>query len=140
MNTATETKPAVGQETAQAVLEIIRLHPEQHGQQTWEEHVSCGTTRCVGGWAQFLHYETVDVEFAPGRGRQLLGLDTVDAYRLFYGTSNSEAVHALEYVAKGDRIDWPAVFGYDPNDPTTYDDFDTYDDFAAAEMWRDVTS
>lgn len=105
-------KPARGQETAQAVLDIIRMNPEYHNQGVWESY--CGTTRCVAGWAAKLHeYDIIHAARYTGMtklGCQLLDIDTVTGAKLFSGTSDEEAVHALEYLAKGNEIDWEAVY------------------------------
>lgn len=110
-------KPARGQETAQAVLDIVRMNPEQHDQNVWETgdlEDECGTTRCVAGWAVHLHgHNVIDVLMVDGMirlGCELLDIDTLEGVRLFKWTSDKEAVHALEYLAKGDPIDWEAVY------------------------------
>jgi len=116
------------QETAQLVLDQIRMHPETHYQGSYES--SCGTTRCVAGWAAHFHgYRQISafptaMWIGPGTasqpGRHLvhevaaahLGIGEDDANILFAGTLPSqEAVHALEYLAKGEDIDWHAVSG-----------------------------
>jgi len=141
------------QETAQAVLEQIRMNPETHSQEHWEakdglpEGLSgpasadsrCGTTRCVAGWAMYLHGYTAMLhqDYLLGRpegdldpvhvsgiwwrnalgsqvgvyheASKLLGIKGRDAYNLFYHATNSQALHALEYLAKGEAIDWNAV-------------------------------
>lgn len=109
------------QETAQAVLDQIRAHPETHNQARL-----CGPTACVAGWAFELHGETEWVytilhtaQWGDGgfparimeRAAELLGLKKNDATALFFYTTNEQAVHALEYLAKGDKIDWEAVGG-----------------------------
>lgn len=126
--------PAPGQETAQAVLDIIRLNPELHDQKEWRGEKECGTTHCVGGWAQALHWNQWSSRFVAERGRQALELDKADAYRLFYSTDNPEALHALEYLAKGEQIDWEAVFGKDPEDN---EDTNTHE---CIQMWESITS
>lgn len=110
-------KPARGQETAKAVLDIIRMNPEQHDQSSWEwkdREDECGTTRCVAGWAAHLHgYNVRNALVNTGMvrlGCKLLDIDTITGTQLFSGTSDKEAVHALEYLAKGDSIDWKVVY------------------------------
>lgn len=142
MNIEVPQDLAVGQETAQWVLDVIRMNPELHNQASWwgatreesyqsEGFYSCGTTHCVAGWAAFAHMEMVTKEFAhwvnyleeealghlvPEIGALVLGLGKDDAGRLFLQTTDSQAVHALEYLAKGEDIDWAAVNAnrYDP--------------------------
>jgi len=109
------------QETAQAVLDQIRMNPETHWQGAYES--PCGTTRCVAGWAAYLHgcrqIET-GLRIEPDGSRELvhniaadcLGLSEDDAIDLFSASlPAAEAVHALEYLAKGEKIDWRAVKG-----------------------------
>lgn len=139
MNIEVPENLAVGQETAQWVLDVIRMNPELHRQDTWfagetaDSFYSCGTAHCVAGWAAFAHQDILqkEVEHAmffnsmmhgaladaiPEAGVVALGLDSRDAERLFWRVSNNEAVHALEYLAKGEDIDWAAVSAnrYDP--------------------------
>lgn len=98
-----------GQQTAQAVLDIIRQYPDSHDQDAWEIQKGCGTSRCVAGWAQYLHEGQVDSQVRH-LAAIYLDLNNIDSWRLFMKCDNREAVHALEYVAKGDLIDWDAVF------------------------------
>lgn len=104
------------QELALAILDQVRMHPETHDQNSWHggnfppdpSGQACGTTHCVAGWAEVLMGKRITWE--PTKFAQAaLGLGDTDAYRLFYGTTEPEAVHALEYLAKGDRIDWEIV-------------------------------
>lgn len=121
--------PAFGKETAQWILDKIRAEPELHDQTSFLHRTECGTTRCIAGWAAFLHDDyarriprfTTDftgvnpdgilVHVAETVGRKSLELSVDDMLRLFYQTTNAQAVHALEYLAKGDAIDWKAVLG-----------------------------
>ncbi|GIG59668.1 hypothetical protein Lfu02_40400 [Longispora fulva] len=128
-------RPAPGQETARWVLEHIRQHPQTHDQGSWEVEGApeCGTTRCVAGWAAHAHGlvhhhsdSSVRGEVTGGQWEQieyvaarLLGLrmqspdedlmSASDGDLLFFHTTNAQAVHALEYLAKGDPIDWEVV-------------------------------
>jgi hypothetical protein len=102
--------PEPGQETAQVVWDIVRLHPDRHDQSTWEAVNTCGTTRCIAGWAQYIHHKFVDGRCPFTKGKRLLCLSEQDAILLFHCTSQSEAVEALGYVAKGDRIPWDNIF------------------------------
>lgn len=130
---------AVGKDTAQWVLDVIRVKPELHRQDIWwsgetaDDFYSCGTPHCVAGWAAFAHQDILQQEiehFMPSnntvRGAlmdaipdaALLALEITqdDAERLFWKTSNDQALHAMEYLAKGEAIDWAAVSPsrYDP--------------------------
>lgn len=93
------------------MLDIIRLNPEHHDQSSWTS--PCGTTRCVAGWVAYLHPELLEERNShPGRyliaGIKGLDTDLVSANRLF-GSFDDQAIHALEYLAKGEPIDWEAV-------------------------------
>jgi hypothetical protein len=106
------SKPAYGKETAQVVLDIIRLNPEHHNQGHWDS--DCGTTRCVAGWVAYIHPELLpahglrDMAF-PRAGRCGLDISNEDSEKLFWTMSEHRAIHALEYLAKGEPIDWQAV-------------------------------
>jgi hypothetical protein len=105
------SKPAYGKETAQVVLDIIRLNPEHHNQANWVSY--CGTTRCIAGWVAYIQPELLEgLNGRAGRyfvaGMKGLGIDLTTANHLF-GSLNDRAIHALEYLAKGEPIDWQAV-------------------------------
>jgi hypothetical protein len=114
------TRPEYGAKTAQAILDIVRLNPEFHDQHEWYEEVNpnaphCGTTMCVAGWAGWIHEGVVpddDETKLEDRAAEYLGLDWGEADRLFYTMSEDAAVRALEYVARGEKINWLAVRGY----------------------------
>lgn len=132
------TIPEPGPKTAQAILDIIRLVPERHEQSSWQgtnneaiertelgQAETCGTTRCVGGWAVWLHDGTLSLNggecvcasCSPDlrrRAAQCLGLHHATANKLFYDTSNEQAVKALEMIAEGRPIDWDEVYGRVP--------------------------
>lgn len=100
----------------------ITLHPETHHQGTFEEGQSCGTTRCVAGWAIHLwgvengfagsvndlmgmyvanHMnpnEWVEIEDAAGH---LLGLSEREAYQLFYNFNEPDVVRMVSEYAAG---------------------------------------
>lgn len=106
------SKPAYGQETAQAVLDIIRFNPEHHDQGHWDS--DCGTTRCIAGWVAYIHPELLlaghSRDFAfPIAGRHGLDITCEDSDRLFWLMNEDKAAYALEYLAKGEPIDWEAV-------------------------------
>lgn len=109
-----------GKETAQAVLDKIRMHPELHDQNFFDMDKHCGTSHCVAGWAIDIHKKLnpnvlLDCDhndslgYSGSIGAKLLCLNEEDADILFYRTNNQQALHAMEYLAKGDRIDWEAV-------------------------------
>lgn len=126
----TEMAPKLSpQQTAQAVLHQILMHPETHDQTDWgwgraidgSLDYHCGTIACVGGWAIRVNGIT-DSRQIPGdksllvgrllfsTAKDLLGLGTKDADRLFYTTTDEQAIHALEYLANGKEIDWEDVY------------------------------
>jgi len=109
-------KPAYGAATARVVLDIVRRFPEHHLQNYFEIDASwlfntalgdkCGTTRCVAGWTTFVHLGRWTDSWDA---RQMLGISNDDAERLFYEMREDVAVDALEYLAKGEPIDWEAL-------------------------------
>lgn len=122
------TTPERGPKTAQAILDILRLEPELHRQSIWEddglfgavscgpgETETCGTTRCVGGWAIWLHHGSVTAATGDSNSTarviagELLGLDYEDAENLFYNTTDAQAISALEAIAEGRPIDWDEI-------------------------------
>lgn len=115
--------PQPGRETAEWVLDVITRNPDCHDQGSWQNEGECGTTRCVAGWAAHAHgYRTLSISkfvWAKGDkkravdslGKDLLHLSPRDANRLFYTSSDAQAVEALRYVAKGEPINWAAVWG-----------------------------
>lgn len=103
--------PAYGRETALAILNIIKVHPELHDQTEWEAYSDCGTTRCIAGWAQWLHEGRVvdcDNSYDPNdvvnAARRYLDISEDDADWLFYSTNDALAVRALELLAAGESI------------------------------------
>lgn len=104
---------------------------------TAEEVNACGTTGCVAGYSVLFsndprfEYETNEtrtgtyVSIQPKlvkfpdylgsngawfeAGKENLGLNEMDAKKLFYKTTNEEAREALGYLARGEKINWPAV-------------------------------
>lgn len=122
--------PADGPDTAAWVLEVISRNPELHDQDDWytpyRSDLSCGTTRCVGGWANWLHGDATASILMAARH---LGLDEPDtgshcrcgeeecrcdalmdcwndpenstAHWLFYQATNAEAVQFLAQLAEG---------------------------------------
>lgn len=121
------TPPEPGPKTAQAVLEMVRLYPEMHFQGHWYSRYTgwradenseyapvCKTTLCVAGWAQWLHEGTVneddtrDGTDVETKAAEYLGIKAFEANRLFY-SGDAAAVAALEYLARGEEIDWDEV-------------------------------
>lgn len=116
--------PAKGQETAQAIFDAIIANPKQHNQSVWMERTAhCGTTRCVAGWARHVHGHT-DTEISSGAvpaedypsapanlltGADLLDISYADARVLFYRTSNEEALTAIEWLARGKKLNWDEI-------------------------------
>lgn len=127
--------PAFGQETAQWVLEAIEANPNLHDQSQWETVTECGTAMCVAGWAAWLHrglleqkiqariipgcdcpicrddqnIERARVYTIPEVGQEVLGLNSLDASRLFHAT-NLRAVEALKFLAAGQPINWQEIY------------------------------
>jgi hypothetical protein len=96
------------------VLHQVETEPETFYMGDWEREGSCGTTRCIAGWAQFLARGQV-CYFGNEQGLpdveedaiELLGLteneyagDPAAGSGLFY-TSNDEALQQLRELAKG---------------------------------------
>lgn len=103
-----KVRPEYGVETARLVLDIVTRFPELHDQYDFEREKSCGTTRCIAGWAQFIHRGHVD-GYVESDAQHFLRLSYDDADRLFYTLNDAAAVRALEYLARGEPIDWDAV-------------------------------
>jgi hypothetical protein len=118
------------------ILDYITKHPEKHDQSDWfkgnydpDATNSCGTTACVAGYAILFsndprfkyeknvdgRYELVTIKpksndvFFDDAGMELLGLASIDASILFYETNNEQARQALEYLARGEQIDWSEI-------------------------------
>ena len=107
-----ERPPAYGQETAQVILDIIREFPDLHDQTTWGFADSCNTPHCIAGWAKVVHHAQLGWVTARHAGQEALDLKYQDACNLF-GCNNERALHALEYLAKGDPIDWQEIYRTD---------------------------
>lgn len=107
------TPPAYGPETARVVLDIVTQFPDQHDQESWGLSAR-QYPKCVGGWTCWIHQQEFDfmgrIRGTVRVAQRALDLSSDDAQRLFHGTNETQAVKALEYVAKGDPIDWPAVY------------------------------
>lgn len=94
----------------QVVLDQIVTYPETHDQRDWVS--ACGTTACVAGWALLFQLGYIPVGNAFDvleEAQRLLDLDDYDAIRLFHYTNQSQARHALKFLANGDPVDWVDV-------------------------------
>jgi hypothetical protein len=114
----------------QKVLDQIVAQPYLHDQKQWEtSSASCGTQRCVAGWAMYFEtpgnrsLDLVKYEFARNLGvepryfiigKELLGLNDAEAYELFYEVTNDEAVDLLRQYARGET-DVLHTEDYDPD-------------------------
>lgn len=112
-------------ELAEKIHDQIDRHPESHEQAHWGEKNECGTSACICGWAALMngdaHYEPlflgVDILVLNddagddwiNYGAKVLGLNELDADKLFMETSNTQAKEALKYIAKGERIPWDEI-------------------------------
>lgn len=112
----------INTELFQKIYDQISQHPETHDQATFEyRDISCGTTRCVAGWAVAIAHgiESIYTGAARYGGREtvhgylsstaneaaaLLGLDDAQACHLFYMTTDAQAVEACHlFATKGDE-------------------------------------
>lgn len=99
----------INRELFRKVYDQITAHPETHDQDEFES--SCGTTRCVAGWALHFYNPNQDirqtafeindsVHGGPGNAaRKILGLSEHQAGRLFYEVSDKEAVEIVKKCA-----------------------------------------
>lgn len=128
-------------ELFQKIHDVISVRPDEHLQSTWEwGSGTCGTVRCVGGWAihlttgkpvyadggsATLRPETVDLArhhgIPPNSGDQLiralaqklLGLDDDLAQRLFFYVPDEVARGVVRAFAEGrDRDAAPILYGW----------------------------
>lgn len=73
-------------------VKYIENNPEGWNQAQFESHETCGTTRCLAGWAIALHhgeftdiYKTIPFDYnASQYAAELLGLTETQEERLFY--------------------------------------------------------
>lgn len=49
-----------------------------------EKQISCNTSHCIAGWAQVLSPNRDCKQYADTDAQRILGLDSYQAYRLFY--------------------------------------------------------
>jgi hypothetical protein len=113
MNITPET-----QAMAQAVLDYIHEHPEDHDQATFWRPTDCGTSMCIAGTALNIAYgvtcvndffdivnpeptnEVIGISDAAGR---LLGLENPAEHDLiFYEYNNEAAIQQLKHLVTGD--------------------------------------
>lgn len=96
------------------VYDYVVAHPELHDQADWTNFNECGTSHCVGGWALHFYrpdqslWKTADDLVGPTSAlstgaAQLLGLNELEASRLFYDTSDEQAVELCRRYATGGR-------------------------------------
>ena len=105
-----------GQETAQAVYDMIS-NRNLHDQSSWVNH--CNTTRCVAGWTLSLHGFSDDFiignsmlhssEGVMALAERLLDISHDDGYVLFLSTGNDEALTAVEWLARGKKLQWQEI-------------------------------
>lgn len=117
----------VNKEAFKAVYELINNFPELHNQSDWEAVHSCGTTRCVAGWATWWkatqmellsekHRPTDEhIRFAialdlkldysdyDSLGQAILGLSNEDALSLFHDFNNYRVLARVESFARKGR-------------------------------------
>lgn len=106
-----------GQETAQAVHDAICVDRDGHDQSSWVNR--CGTTRCVAGWTLNLHGFSDDfiinnamIHSSNGvmaLAERLLDISHDDGCILFLCTSNDEALTAVEWLARGKKLQWAEI-------------------------------
>lgn len=111
----------VNKDLFKKIYEQITRYPETHNQGSWSDHPqdappgvdhgSCGTTRCVAGWALHFHapsrsiFETAREIEPDGHGEPfgpaaaLLGLDRDAAEGLFLHSSNADAIRLVREYA-----------------------------------------
>lgn len=148
-----QTKKLRGNDLIEAILNIIKNHPEKHYQGNWGRKTDCGTTACIAGWAGILtdtaHFETLGktvagepmitltikpeypAETFVSLGEELLGIDWEDASELFYLLNEEAAIYALEEYLKTGEFDWDAIkdrFNLWEDDEDDYDYYQDDDD------------
>lgn len=97
-------------ELAELILDQLTVYPETHDQGTWVNLDTCETTMCIAGWAAAFTGSYMDTKWIYfHKGMHALGLTPRDAALLFIHTNNAQAVHAMQFLAKGDDIDWDKV-------------------------------
>lgn len=98
---------------------IIIANPEMHSQLEYEYEDSCGTTRCIAGWAIHLWGQDngrtgslwqIRHAWSGGRlsssheaGQRILGLTPQEADELFYCMDNERALEMVQQYARGLR-------------------------------------
>lgn len=112
------TPPAYGAETARAIADIIDAFPQRHNQDDFESLGSCGTQRCVAGWAQWLHEGRVQLKNVETVGAKYIGITPhgYDAEMLFYQVNNEQSRAALEFLANGQEINWDDIVEFVEDD------------------------
>lgn len=101
-------KPKINKNLFRMIDDVITEHPDWHDQSSWQDSYSpmssCGTTRCVAGWAQFFVKGKVAGD-TPGVAQQLLGLTGDEAHELFYSMNNTSVRYAVKQYAENGRED-----------------------------------
>lgn len=134
MNVTEETKAH-----AQEIFDYLTQHPEKHDQDSWydtkgeanfddiqeiTEDNFCGTTMCVAGTSVWLKggialmnefSDMCELNF-QNAGAENLGLDENEAYALFYGAGNSQALDLVAAIAAGDEAKFHDIAVASDND------------------------
>lgn len=102
------------------IREQITSHPGTHNQEEWGERSECGTTHCIAGWAAALSgaqltwtddtYGFSQLYHANGEdpgtyAARLMGLDTREAWQLFYKLNNADALAELDALIEKGKND-----------------------------------
>jgi hypothetical protein len=111
---------------AQEIIDYLAENPEQHSQSAYWNGYSlgikntvCGTTMCVAGTSVFLKEgvdglvnscdsEDYDDSFSK-KAERYLGLNSSEAYDLFYTFHREKALEMLRAVANGDEVKFEAI-------------------------------
>jgi hypothetical protein len=80
-----------GNELLRQVVNQIIKHPETWDQSNWH----CGSSHCVGGWAQVMGGREPDAARVFEDARKLLGLSEGQASWLFYGGRTFEEIYCF---------------------------------------------
>jgi hypothetical protein len=126
-----ELREAVRRERVGKVIEAMRAHEGSFDMLKWArrktnvdlraplgEHLDCGTTFCVAGFAAACGYpaESLYEIDIPKRAREWLGLSDAQADEMFYRTDYrglpttlDEAVAMLSRYAETGEVKWPEM-------------------------------
>lgn len=132
---------------------LAQLLKDDEDLQKWLKSDGCGTTRCVAGQAviqerpDLLDFETnhygIILNLRGEKdwdvlGMEILELDRRDAHQLFFITNDRQALMALEYLSRGEDIDWKAVYD-DPEWEFPTVQWSTYSDWSDWSKSNDLT-